>query len=389
MEILERPLKGQIDESGLPRRKATLVLWETVSYIIRSFAILSLTVVLMFLIGEVWARLPWTPQSLQYEYDTELGYRYVPNQIASSRRLGLYGMDSPSIHIDGRGFRNANFDWTGSIVLALGSSEVVGPGNSEEDIWTSRLGVFLSQAKGRKVTVYNAGTGGYGPYHSAVVLQRFLEQHLNPSLVIVRVSLADSDFIQPTREQLLKEKESKAQRDLVKRYTVFASFLFAKLRLQVESLNRLQSFALQGMTAKDPYSVQAAEAMWAANKDHWSRIASLAMDQNIPVLFMMADPYGTVGGKWLSDALQEHFAYASCVIVRRYTNELFSLYQQDVRERRRIFKERYTLRHDEHANASQHQIIATELVRYLPTIQFSSTSDYSCPSAKLTTTVSR
>lgn len=365
MEISRRPLDRSIEEIGPPRRKVRLVLGETVSYAIGRFATLFIMVILMVLIGEAWTRLPWTPQSIQYVYDEELGHRYAPNQIASSRLLGLYGIDSPSIHIDGRGFRNANFDWSEPVVLALGSSEVLGPGNAEEDIWTSKLSDSLSQAESRKVIVYNAGTAAYGPYHSAVVLQRFLEDHLSPALVIVRVSLTDSDFIQPTREQLLEEKERKAQRDLIKRYTVFASFLYAKLKLQVESLKRLQSFVWQGMTAKDGYSVQAAEAMWAANKDHWSRIASLAMDQKIPVLFVIADPYGTAGGAWLSDALQENVAYDSCVIVWRYATEPFSLYQQDLRERQRVFKERYMLSHDEHANALQHQIIATELGRYV------------------------
>jgi hypothetical protein len=67
---------------------------------------LCLTGVLMLLIGEAWTRLPGSPQAIQYLYDEELSYRYAPNQTPTSRLLSLYGIDSPPMHIDERGFRN-------------------------------------------------------------------------------------------------------------------------------------------------------------------------------------------------------------------------------------------------------------------------------------------
>lgn len=328
---------------------------------------LCLTGVLMLLIGEAWTRLPGSPQAIQYLYDEELSYRYAPNQTPTSRLLSLYGIDSPPMHIDERGFRNSAADWSNLTLLALGSSEVLGPGVAEEHLWTSRLSELLSQSGGRKVQVYNAGTGGYGPYHSAVVFRRFLEQDLTPALAIVRVSLADSDFIQPTPEQLKTEKHRKDQRDLLKRYSRFLSFVFAKLKLQGESFKALPSYLVSRQSVRDPYSAQAGDAMWTANGEHWSRIASLAKERKIPVLFMIADPYGTEGGLTLFSAFQANLGNHPCVLVRRYTNELFGLNQPEVSERRKLYKERYMLPHDEHGNVLQHEVIASELYRYLRT----------------------
>src|SRR5689334_23113102 len=164
---------------------------------------------LVLMIGEIWARLPTTPKGIRYTYDEELGYRYMPNQIASSRVLGLFAVDTPPMVIDENGFRNSAVDWNRPIILALGSSEVVGPGVAEEDIWTGRLARLLRNESEDIFTVYNAGTAGYGPYHSSVVFRRFLEHHQKPVLVIVRASLSDSEFLPLTPDQLKEERNKK------------------------------------------------------------------------------------------------------------------------------------------------------------------------------------
>jgi hypothetical protein len=139
------------------------------------------------------------------------------------------------------------------------------------------------------------------------------------------------------------------------------------MKLQGESLKAIPSYLVSGQAVRDPYSAKAGEAMWAANGEHWSRIASLANERKIPVMFMIADPYGTEGGSALLSAFQANLGHDPCVLIRRYTNELFQLNQSEISERRKIYKERYMLPHDEHGNVLQHQVIASELYRYLQT----------------------
>ncbi len=339
-----------------------------VRYLLRQAMTLAAVGLIVLLVGEAWLRMPAAPKSIAYVFDEELGHRYAPNQMPSPRPLGLFAIEAPPMVIDAEGFRNGEADWSKPVVLALGSSEVVGPGVAETDIWTARLSGLLSRDSGRPVTVYNAGTAAYGPYHSAVVLRRFIEElGRKPALVIVRVSLADREFVPWTREQLSQERVNKERRDFIKRYSVFVPFLLAKAQLQVNSIRAAVTSLFQRKTTVPTADNAAAmaESMWSANRDHWRRMAMLGGRHHIPILFMVSDPYGAEGGKVLYRALNEDLAQEACASVWLMDHEAFGLTDSHVSERQQAFARKLTLGYDPHANALQHRIIAQELFAHV------------------------
>jgi hypothetical protein len=349
---------------GRSQRQARRV----VRYLLRQAMTLAAVGLTVLVIGEVWLSMPAAPKSIAYVFDEELGHRYAPNQMPSPRPLGLFAIEAPPMVIDAEGFRNGEVDWTRPVVLALGSSEVVGPGVAETDIWTARLSGLLSRDSGMPVTVYNAGTAAYGPYHSSVVLRRIVEElGRKPALVIVRVSLADREFVPWTREQLSQERVNKERRDFIKRYSVFVPFLLAKAQLQVNSIRAAVTSLFSRSTTAAPANNQAdmAESMWAGNRDYWQQMAALGRDHRIPILFVVSDPYGTEGGARLFRALSEALAQEACASVWLMDHEAFGLTDSHVSERQQAFARRLTLGYDPHANALQHRIIAQELFTHL------------------------
>ena len=351
-----------------PARATSLQARRVGRYIGRQCVMLAAIGLTVLLIGEVWLRMPAAPKSIAYVYDEELGHRYAPNQMPSPRPLGLFGVEAPPMTLDAEGFRNREVDWTQPVVLALGSSELVGPGVADEEIWTARLSGLLRQDSGRPVTVYNAGTAAYGPYHSAVVLRRFIEERgRKPSLVIVRVSVADRKFVPWTREQLSQERVNKERRDFIKGYSLFVPFLVAKAQLQLTSIRAAMVTVYRGgsRAASADNPVEMAEKMWAQNRGYWHQMAVLGRDHNIPILFMVSDPYGTEGGKFLYEALTDEMRKESCVSAWLLDNGPFGLTERGAGERQQAFVRKFTLGYDPHANALQHQIIAEALFTHM------------------------
>lgn len=353
-------------------------------YIIKRCFSLCVVCLMVLIIGEIWMRLPGTPHGIQYAYDEELGHRYVPNQVASSRIMGAFALETPPIVIDGEGYRNRVVDWNRPIIVALGSSEVVGPGVAEEDIWTARLTRLLRKGSGNDPLVYNAGTGGYGPFHASVVLQRFIEKHKKPVLVIVRVSIGDSNFLRLTPNQLKEEQSNKERRDFIKKYTLFIPFLYNKAQLQLDSIRSVLSMYRPGQVFERPEdeTAEAAERMWEQNKEYWFKIAALCKEMNVPVLFLVYNPYGTVSGQVLFNSLMTHFSNERCELVWMLDNSHLGLFQEDLNERRNSFGAKYTLKYDPHANRLQHKVIADELFKYLKTNNILLNESASCSSSR-------
>ncbi len=335
---------------------------------------------IVVVIGECWLRLPDAPRSMEFVFDEELGYRYAPSQVAATRVLGMFGLETPRMGIDEYGFRNGRTDWAQPVLLALGSSEVVGPGLRDEEIWTARLARLLSDWSGEKVGVYNAGTGGYGPYHASVVLQRFINRQVKPSVVIVPVSLGDRGFLPPGEDEVEREKNEKRRRDLIRKYTLFLPFLYNKAELQFESIRGILSLRKEGgVFGADGETTAAAEEMWSRNKEYWVKIATVCEQLRIPVLFIIYNPYGTPGGDSLFSIFSAHFGRSPCKLVSMLGPSQFGLRQSDVSDRRNAFREKYTLRYDPHANSLQHEIIAKELARLLTAAKVSLRGGVSCP----------
>jgi hypothetical protein len=371
----ELPVKSRFSTDELASTSAGAAAsgaWKQVqtvgAYLMKQALVLSGVAILVVLIGEVWLRAPWAPHSIQYVFDEELGHRYMPNQIATPKPLGLFSVEAPAMVLDENGFRNSEVDWSHPVILALGSSEIVGPGVAEGDIWTARLAHYLSEANGTNVTVYNAGTAAYGPYHQMVVLRRFVQQHGMPGLIIVRVSLADREFLPMSDEDLRREKTMKERRDRIKRYSLFVPFLLAKAQLQMNSIRAIPSMWHLGPAdgARSEIGTTATvEQMWLQQSKYWNEMASFAHHLRIPLVFLVSDPSGTDGGEDLFRAIRRDLAGDPCRFVWLLGSKPFGLSHNDVHERVRAFTEAYTLRYDPHANALQHRIIAKELFGYL------------------------
>ncbi len=354
----------------------------TLLYIVKRCFSLYVVGLMVLIIGEIWMRLPATPSGIQYTFDEELGYRYVPNQVASSRMMGIFALERPPMVIDEDGFRNSVVDWNRPVILALGSSEVVGPGLKEEEIWTTRLTQQLSNGSEKDPLVYNAATGGYGPYHSSVVLRRYIKKYKKPVLVIARVSLGDRLFLPFTSDQLREEKLKKERRDLIKTYTLFIPFLYNKVQLQLDSIRSILSvYRPRNVSTREYETAESAERMWEQNKKYWYEIASICKEMNIPVLFVVYDPYGTVAGQLLFKIFTTHFSNEQCELVLLLGRAQFGLFQEDLSERRNVFRLKYTFKIDPHGNSLQHKIIADTLFQYLKKTNLPLNGNLSCSSS--------
>ena len=336
----------------------------TYHYVKRKAILICFIGVLFLLIGEIAFRLPSAPHLLRYAPDKELGFRYAPCQTYSGF-MGNYSVQTPPITIDENGFRNGPIDWDRPIILALGSSEVNGPGLVYEEIWTSRLTKLLSKDSNTGPLVVNAGVGGYGPYHQSVVLRRFFEGQKRPILVIIWVSIGDRLFFPPTPHELRTTKSSRTK-TFVYNYSDFMPFLYKKITAQLYAIKNSMSINRKDKVLSPEYEkVDAAEKMWKRHKAYWEKNASLCGENNATVLFYVSDPYGTPGGKRLFEIFKTHFKNRQFVSVFIMDERYFGISDRDLDRRREKFKKQFTLGYDPHANCLQHKIIADTLFHYL------------------------
>lgn len=349
-------------------------------YTSRKFFDLYIIGLLVLVVGEIWMRYSDSTHGMQYAFDEELGHRYVPNQVSSSRVMGMFALEAPPIVINEEGYRNSVVDWNRPVILALGSSEVLGPGLAEEDIWTSRLTRLLRNGSEDDPLVYNAGIAGYGPFHASVVLRRFIERNKRPVLIIVRVSMGDRIFFPLTQDQLREEKANKEKRDFIKKYTLFIPLLYNKVQIQLDSIRSSLSLYRSKRVSEQSgdETDEAAGRMWEQNKEYWHKIASLSKKINIPVLFLVHNPYGAPDGEALFEIFKSNFSSQRCEFVSMLDRTHFGLFQEDLNERRRAFGEKYTLKYDPHANSLQHKVIADELFKYLNTANIPLNGKLSC-----------
>jgi len=333
-------------------------------YISRKAIFLFWTGLIFLLIGEITFRLPSAPQLIRYEFDEELVFRYAPNQTYTEF-MGNYSIEIPPITIDKFGFRNRPIDWNRPIILALGSSEVTGPGLKYDEIWTSLLTQLLDNGTKDTPLVVNTGVGGYGPYHQSVVLRRFLEKHKKPLLVIVRVSIGDRLFMPPTPEQLKITKTLKIKK-LIKETSKFLPFLFKKVIAQIYAIKSTFSVNREDKVLSREYEkVEAAEKMWDQHEAYWVEIVNLCRKYNAPILFYIADHYDTPSGSRLFEKFKEGFYGSPFVSVFKIDQKHFGLFDKWLTDRRNKYKTCYTFGYDPHANSLQHRIIADSLFQYL------------------------
>jgi len=317
------------------------------------------------LVGELWFRLPWTTKLLAWEFDEELVSKLSAPQ---SRGLGLgnFSTLSPPIGINRDGFRNTEIDWTRPTILAIGSSELLGPGVGDAEVWTAIASERLSIATGERVTVINAGSPGSGPYHHSVQVRRFLEKYPHPLLVLVRASLGDRFFVRPSGAELDAARSRSALTSVVKRYSEFLPFLVNKIQAQIVAIQ--DTFAqirkVKGSTGAHE-APAVADAMWQANAGFWKDIASRATLSGVPVLFFVDGADGAASADRLRELLSMEFRARSDVSVVLFGATDIGLSTRDDIERRRQYRDQFTLGYDLHANARQHRLEAEFLAPLL------------------------
>jgi hypothetical protein len=313
--------------------------------------------VLMLLIGEIWFRLPWTTKILVYEFDQERNYRLVGPQ-SRGLALGNFSVMSPPIGINSHGFRNTEIDWAAPAVLAVGSSQLLGPGLEDDEVWTAIVGGQLSAAEGRPVVVINAGTPGYGPYHQAVTVRQYLERYPAPHLLVVRAAVSDRAFPRPTTEALDALRNHMVLSSRVRRYSEFVPFLVNKLTAQVGAIR--DSFGPR-RPALDPARDErpaAADAMWRSEAHSWHEIVDLASGVGIPVLFFVDGSDGAPSAVRLTELLAHAFQNRDDVSVALLGAHETGLDIADSEARRRQYREQFQLSYDPHANARLHRLTA-------------------------------
>jgi hypothetical protein len=137
----------------------------------------AISLVAVFLAGELICRLFFPDTHLQYVTDAEALYYFEPNQTGTMV-LG-HGGDSPSIYINRFGFRGVYDEVDNDVVLALGDSFTFGSGARDEETFAARLDQWAGE-----VRIVNGGQPGYGVFQMAGTLKRVADI-LRSRLVIV------------------------------------------------------------------------------------------------------------------------------------------------------------------------------------------------------------
>lgn len=144
-------------------------------------------------LSEVILRLIPRRHVLEFEPDSDLLWRFSPNQKGSfSARPPL--RDAPQATIDAQGFRSngcVEAADTRKLVLCLGASETLGVGVSD----TKTISALLQQFSQGHLRVLNAATSGWGVFQYESYVFRYIDR-IRPDYVLIATDSA-SVFRQP------------------------------------------------------------------------------------------------------------------------------------------------------------------------------------------------
>ena len=319
--------------------------------------------VMFLLIGELWFRLPWTIKLVRWEFDDQRGGR-LETQHSRGMALGNSSAISPPIGINRDGFRNAEIDWSKPTILAVGSSELLAPGVEDHEVWTAIVTRKLAEDTGTAITVVNAGSAGYGPYHQAVTVQKFLEAHPLPQLIVVRASIGDRRFAKPLPADLETARVKNQFSKRVKDVSEFLPFLVNRMEAQLHAIrSTFTPEPVANESAPEYEGAAAADAMWQMHLPYWQQIVAAASAAGTPVMFFVDGGDGSASGIRLYERFAEEFKNRKEVVVAPFfgPREL-GLEAANDTERRRLYHDRFTLGYDSHANAARHARVAKFLL---------------------------
>jgi lysophospholipase L1-like esterase len=321
------------------RTKAWLHKWELVA-----------VVVLVGVAGEIYLRLPIGRQ-IEYQPDEELVSILAPGQ--------------QSLHetVNRDGHRGKDTDWSAPVILAVGDSQGWGAGVADDEVWTTRLEQRLKrQGAYAAFQVVNASHPGFGPFQHYARARRVLEKH-RVDLLLVRVSIEDLNF-RPTPAKQVPELFAAAQsRQALKQYTKFVPFLNKRVEEQLVSVRAI--FRPRPGKPSAARSPDKGHRMWEEQGRWWEKIADLAEQHGVPLVFFVYDPTDLPGSDVLQAQLQQIIATRENVSLFRLSSKAFGLRGSTPEAIEREFRARFTLPHDPHANALQHDRIGHAVHAFL------------------------
>lgn len=311
----------------------------------------------LLLAGEAFFRIPAAGRQVVYDFDPELGKRLAPSQTGGMW-VGNMAFLSPPMTFNSEGFRNPETSPGARAILCLGSSETLGSGVEDTEVWTSPLTDSLSVLAGTRLWALNGGNPGYGPFHSSVILERTLAKRAL-DLVVVRISMGDRNFIRPDSVRIADYKRTMERNARIKHVTLFLPFLIDKTRAQWASIKAVFSISkAEKVYARENETREGAARMFRRQEQYFARMAEMCRAAGVPLLFAIIDPIGTEAGSELRERFAAAFGGGSGAHVLLIDNAHFGLTEGDQEERRKAFLKAYTLVVDPHANAAQHAIIA-------------------------------
>jgi hypothetical protein len=323
------------------------------------------TTIVTLVVGEIWFRLPCNSPLLDYEYNDTLLYKLKPNQRGCILQGGG-GIVSPPITINKDGFRNDSINWKYPAILCLGSSEVLGTGVKDNECWTYILQQHLLSCSSDKISVVNAGSMSYGPYHALMILKSFLNRK-HPDLVILRVATGDKDFQKPSQYTLSQKKNENKSHSKIKKMSKFIPFLLLKAEAQQKRIRNV--FTANKRPTKqllNSYEIDsAAYDMWNKNGDYLREIGNICDKNSIQLIFVIYDPIETPATTRLETILEKNMSdYKNCSVIM-LGSKVFGLDQLPIEKRKEITIKTLRIPFDPHSNALQHRIVGKELAKFI------------------------
>lgn len=305
--------------------------------------------ILVAIAGEIYLRLPIGRQ-LEYQPDQELVSILAPDQQSIRERVNRDG------------HRGKDTDWSAPVILTVGDSQGWGAGVADDAVWTARLEQRLKRrGEYADFQVVNASHPGHGPFHHYLRARRVLAKH-RVDLLLVRVSIEDWDFRPTPAQQVPQQFAAAKRRRTVKRYTKFVPFLGKRTEEQLASIRSIFRPSSRKPSSGLP---DMGQRMWEEHGQWWQKIADLAHRRRVPLVFFLYDPTDRTSSAVLQDRLRKSVAARRDVYVWRLGSEAFDLRGSTVEARDREFRARFTLPHDPHANALQHDRIGRAIHAFL------------------------
>jgi hypothetical protein len=327
--------------------------------------ILFVIIITTLIIGEIWLRIPFIPQRLEYQPDKDLGAILQPNQ-SGYMWLGNMSIRSPEIIINSYGYRGKEIDRSKHIILALGGSDTFGSGVKENEVWTNIFEINLNKIQRfSDHVVVNAAHPGHGPSHNLIRLQRFIKKDI-PVAIIIRINTAGRMFLAPNESQKEIEYIKAKKRYAIRKYTKFLPFIYNKVKLQLPIIKKVFRPKLLSShpNSNIPNKENSGELTWRRNKLFWSKMISVAQNFNIPLVFCVSDLIGSEGNIFLKQKLEYMCSNLKNLYVIYIGPEAIGLENVDKKYAQQIFREKYTLRLDPHGNPLYQHIIASKTLEY-------------------------